>query len=196
MRKPSSPSVHFTRSRISSLRKVNLESAPFEFIKKRITPLIVGYTIQSPIIPLGQNLFRGIKYSVKPINLRELSYPPAQIAVTFQRANRPGQPMFYGSTAREAPFFELGARRGKHLVISRWRANDLLLVNNAGYSKSVFNALNNNRSELPEWARQNNINSNPTNRIVHDFFQMGLRAMFSLGGSTNTNFRPRSRKNC
>ncbi len=59
--------------------------------------------------------------------------------------------MFYCSSARNAPFFEVDSQIGDRLVLSEWKTISHLLVNNIGYSRPNFKALGSNR-ECPDWS--------------------------------------------
>ncbi len=166
---PEAPSVHVVRARIAALRRLGLERADVDFLKRQLFPLFKGYSLSTPILVPGQTLFRGVKRIERPSNRSHLTYPPANLVRTFQRANRPGHSMFYCSVAREAPFFELGSRAGDYLAISRWRVNETLIVNNAGYVDEVLQRVNSDRKGSPNWEKQDPLLDRPVNRLIHRF---------------------------
>lgn len=163
------PSVHVVRERIAALRRLSLEKADVDFLKRQLFLLFKGYSLSTPVVMAGQILFRGVKWIDRPSNHSHLTYPPANLVRTFQRANRPGHPMFYCSVAREAPFFELGSRAGDYLAISRWRVNEKLIVNNAGYIDEVLRRVNSDRNAPPSWEKQDPSHDRPANRLIHGF---------------------------
>lgn len=166
---PKAPSVHVVRKRIAALRRLNLETTDVDFLKRQLFPLFKGYSLSTPALMPGQILFRGVKWTERPSNRSQLTYPPAHSVRTFQRANRLGHPMFYCSVAREAPFFELDSRPGDHLAISRWRVNERLIVNNAGYLDKVLLRANSNRKGPPSWEKRSSFLDRPVNRLIHGF---------------------------
>ena len=64
--------------------------------------------------------------------------------------NRAGESLFYCSSARNAPFFEVHAQVGDHLVLSEWRTTAKMVVNHVGYTRPTFERLRSTRS-APTW---------------------------------------------
>ena len=163
------PSVHEARERISSLKRLKLENASVDFLKERITPLFKGYVLNTPILDRGQEVFRGVPWKEKTTNISQLTYPPASSVTKFQRANRPGEPRFYCSIAREAPFFELNVIPGTHIAVSKWRLREKLWVNNVGYTVDTFNRLNSTRASMPWWQSSAGVTERPVTKLIHQF---------------------------
>jgi len=77
--------------------------------------------------------------------------------------------MFYCSTSRNVPFFELNMMPGEMIAISKWRTLDKLTVNNIGYTNLVFSELNSNRS-TPEYGELKQPTEIPlTNSLIDEF---------------------------
>jgi hypothetical protein len=142
MEMPKPPSAREVRDRIRELKRIDLSAADIDFLKSRLELLFRGFMLATPMLSVGQILYRGVCWPEKPTLKSRLSYPPAEIIALHQRVNRPNQSMFYCSVAREAPFFELGLKPDDHVAISRWRVTRKILVNNVGYAASVFIGLN------------------------------------------------------
>src|SRR5437762_3493189 len=121
------------RQRISELRRLDLRTVEIELIKSRLDPVMLGYMVRTPYVGVGEILYRGVSYREKPTHRSQLSYPPAEHILRFGRINRPHQSMFYCSRAPEAPYFELGLKRGDYLAFSKWSVTRKFIVNNVGY---------------------------------------------------------------
>ena len=148
------PPVAKLRQRIEEIKRTNLALADIDILRSRINLLLKGYTFVAPTWPQGQVVFRGRKFNEineKPINRSNLTYPKAVNVKTFQRANRPGQPMFYCSLTKEPLFFELKSNDGEYIAISKWRFKTKMLASNVGFEEQVFNDLCSARS-VPEWS--------------------------------------------
>lgn len=135
---------------INEIQNLDLQTVDIDIIKKQIGLLSNGYTQTSPIIPKGSKLFRGVVWREKPNSIEQVSYPPKSSIKNLHRAGRKEESLFYCSTAREAPFWELSVTAGDSLVISHWETNEPLLVNNVGYHADVFYRLNSGRA-CPNW---------------------------------------------
>lgn len=145
--KPSKDEISTIISKIESL---NLKVVTIEEIKDSIGDIMKGCPINAPIFFPGISLYRGIKYETRPDHIGFLTYPKKQFAKQ-NRASREGESMFYCSTLRDVPFYELNVKVGDRLVLSRWKLMKNLLVNHVGYTKSMFDKLESNR-QIPDWA--------------------------------------------
>ena len=146
----SPPDKEQIRKLINEIQSLDLRTVDIDVIKKQIGLMSKGYIQTSPIIPKGSRLFRGVVWREKPENIKQVSYPPKTSVKKLHRAGRKEKPLFYCSTAREAPVWELGVIAGDSLAISHWETNEPLLVNNVGYHADVFCGLNSGRT-CPSW---------------------------------------------
>ncbi len=163
------PTIAEIKSRISEIDNLNLLESDIDNIKELLKLLFTGYALSTPFFDPGLILFRGIKYSDKPLNISFLSY--RKVGAAQGRANRKNEPLFYCATMREIPFFELDAKPGDKLVISKWKTTKPLPVNNIGYTEEVFNELNSNR-ENQKWNKNEKLHQevvNEENIIVQNF---------------------------
>jgi hypothetical protein len=164
------PNMNEVQQAIQDLKTLDLASTDIDVIKKRLGEIILGYKLISPTIPKDARLYRGVRWADKPTKIRELSYPPEKNVENFHRAGRAGKILFYCSTAREAPFFELGLRMGDRVAISQWKVKAELIVNNVGYDSEVFRALSSNR-ESPSWDKGTDFEKlEKTNAFTRHFF--------------------------
>ncbi len=135
------------------LRGIDLKAATLDQIKEHLFTIFRGYVFSSPKLQAGTSLYRGVRCTDKPSNISELTHPPAARVTFFQRANRPGRPMFYCAVGREATIFELGMQSGEFLTIADWRITKSLVLAEAGFHEEVFQKLASNR-RAPGWAEE------------------------------------------
>jgi hypothetical protein len=136
----------------------NVGSLEIDEIKKRLDLLLIGIKIETPVFNPGTFLYRarkidqlynkraGIKYS-------DLIYPPKDRA-RLGRLNREGQSVFYCSMHKESVLYELqGLQAGDEIILTFWKTNKTMLVNNIGYTEYVFQKLGAKRP-VPQWKAQ------------------------------------------
>jgi len=119
---------------LASLQHLDLRQHSIEELTDRVRELLEGQELRELEFPAGLLLYRGIVSKELPAKLADVSYPPADRVVTDQRANRAGQPMFYGSATWHPPFFEAGVQPGDQIVISRWQTQQPLRLISFGYA--------------------------------------------------------------
>lgn len=168
---PTLASVHDLRARMAALRRIALKTADVDFLKDRLALLFAGYGLSTPVLTVGQKLFRGIFWPSLPKHIAQLTYPPANAVKNFGRLNRPNQSIFYSSAARAAVFFELGVKPGDHVAVSQWRSTDKLWMNNVGFAPGVFRKFKSTRQEPASWQTSNThpLIESKANKLVHHF---------------------------
>ena len=144
------PSSEEVLSAISKVRTADLAATQIDDLKAVLGPIMKGLTISTPVLGPGKSLYRGRIMDKRPAAISELSYPPPSLSRTYQRANRPGQPLFYASTAFPSVLIELNPSSGSCVAISKWMTTAKLVVNNAGYTDEAFRILGTKRM-LPDW---------------------------------------------
>jgi hypothetical protein len=170
---------------ITELKSIDLRTVDVDFIFEQLRPVFDGYVVKACIFDAGMPLYRGNVYPQQPMNRSFLTYPPVALVDKFQRANRPGRPMFYCSGARPPPFFELGVRSGDHISISRWRTTERALLNNIGYDQPVFDMLKSTRTAdiykyiMPEL--DDGFDPTNDNYIVHTFLAKEFAHRIAVG---------------
>ena len=165
---PKQPPLSKIRSKIQEFQNIDLNQADLEVLKEKISYLLIGHTITTPILMPDWNLFRGTRKTTKPNFVSEISYPPNDKIKTYQRANRPGHAMFYCSLSRDVPFFEIGAKPTEHITISKWKITEKIAINNVGYHADTFKKLGSNRT-LPSWQNPSSRHSQ-ADLIISNFF--------------------------
>jgi hypothetical protein len=156
---------------IAAIQSLDLTAASIDDLKSRLTPIFKGHRLTAPIFQPGLKLYRGREVgAIKRTSLDALGLPPSRLVTRDQRCNRAGQSMFYCSSAMSAPFFELHAEVGQHLVISTWETTDSLTVNHIGYVPHTFEQLKSNRA-CPTWGgeRTEAAERDPSNRMRSEF---------------------------
>lgn len=167
----SRPSVRELRHNIRYVKGLDLRRADLDYLKSKLLPIVGGYVHASPVVGVGELVFRAVPWEHRPVHKKDLSYPPAFKVRTYQRANRPGEPMFYGSVGSSATILELAPSTGTRLAISTWRVNKELYVVDFGYTEDNFRRLKSDRWRQVWWAksRKNGPESTSANQLVHEF---------------------------
>lgn len=136
---------------IREIESLDLRSCSIEESRAKLKPFFQGYIVVAPIFNPGMLVFRARKVDEhRPELLSEIAAPPAPKSLVNQRCNRSGQPLFYCSSDRSGPFFELHAREGDRMVLSTWKTTKPLLTNRVGFTPAAFTALGSVR-ECPKW---------------------------------------------
>lgn len=155
---------------IEDLRMIDLETEDLETLKEQMVPLFVGYMVTTKKFRERTALYRGVVWDSKPSNSSQLGYPPSSKVSTFQRVNRPGQPVFYCSFALQSTVFELEPTPGDCIAVSKWRTSAPLLVNNVGYTKGLFHTMGASR-DFPGWCKHSHPNEMlRRNKEIRQFF--------------------------
>jgi hypothetical protein len=141
----------------------DLRSLEIDEVKRRLGPLMIGYSIESPTFDPGAFLYRARRLSptlnkANGITRQGLIYPPAS-AAPLGRLNRAGQSMFYSSMHKESVFFELpNLKAGDEIILTFWKTKLQMFVNNIGYTEFAFKQLGAKRP-LPKWGAQQALGS-------------------------------------
>ncbi len=122
---------------------------------------------QNAVFPTGSSIFRGRKLDERPERLGDVGHPPPEVTPQG-RANRPGSPVFYGTSTREPIYFELGVGVGDRLAIVHHKTTGDLLVNRIGYTTATFNRLQSKR-EIPDYGNLDLAAYTQRDALVDDF---------------------------
>lgn len=131
--------------------------------------LIAGYKVSAPKLTQPIDLYRA-RICDKPMYIKELGPPPTSCIGKYGRANEPGESVFYCSTSRRAPFFELQCKPGDHIAMSLWRNNSELVLNHIGFTEELKERLGSNRNlnEIYKFVVDTN-NFGNLNEMVHEY---------------------------
>jgi hypothetical protein len=138
------------RLALETIHAIDPAVASVNQFKEQIGIILKGQVISIPVFDPGMRLHRARKMKSLPSTLAEIGAPPAIKVAADQRCNRAGESLFYCSSARNAPFFEVHAQVGEHLVLSEWRTTAKMKVNHIGYTRPTFERLGSTRS-APSW---------------------------------------------
>jgi RES domain len=179
------PSVRELRKRIGALRRIDLERADVDFLKKLIAPVTHWYLHPAPVIGIGERVFRAVSWEGRPLNKRHLSYAPPHKISSYQRANRPNDPMFYCSVGCSATIMELAPKNRTRLAISTWRAIKQMYVASIGYSEKNFKRQESQRWPQVWWTawRKGDPEAalSRANQLVHEFLSEEFTKQVSDG---------------
>lgn len=166
-------SLRELRSRIAVLKALHLQRADLEYLKKQLVPILHHYVHPAPLIQPGERIFRAVLWPEKPRLKGQLGYPPAEFVTTYGRANRPGEPIFYGSVGSTATIQELAPATGARMVLSMWRVTTPMMVVSVGYSEDAFGRLGSDRWSKIWWRREHGIEpvgfQTPENKLLDNF---------------------------
>src|SRR5437879_5912918 len=157
------------RDALGALRGIDLSLVSLDQVKEYCGVLLKGHALSVRIFDPGIRLHRVRKMSSLPSSLTEIGAPPPNKVKSDQRCNRAGESLFYCSSARNAPFFEVHAQAGDHLVLSEWRTTEKLTVNHIGYSRSTFERLRSTRI-APSWGPPPHAPVSDRARMIDEFF--------------------------
>lgn len=180
------------RKRIRKLKLLDLEKADLDYIKSQLLPIGNCYMHKCPIVGIGELVFRAVAWREKPSQKEQLGYPPEHKISSFQRINRPYQPIFYGSVDSISTIAEIAPKNGDRIAISKWRVTKPFYIASFGYTESVFKNLGSARWPQIYWASHNRdpkeiISSE--NRLVHDFLLSSSLKRYLTVLSSNISYR-------
>ena len=151
------------------IRSLDLRNMEIESIRQELYKACHGYRITIPRIMPGTTFYRGRKVITKPVNIKEVTYPPPEIITQFQRANRPGTSLFYCASGRAIPLYECGVQAGDKFVMSRWKNTAKMTVNHIGYTEGNLTRLHSRRM-VPKYAEvKSGLESDPNNVVIREF---------------------------
>lgn len=153
---------------INQLEQLDLNNCTDEFLLEYLNPIFKGYAVNALQFERGLLLFRAIRYQYKPDFYRDLIYPPKHLA-KINRASYEGEQMFYCSTLKKAPFYELSLVKGDKIALSTWTVEKPIFCNNVGYTASNFVNLGAAR-EIPFMPIEELKHVDPQdNKVIADF---------------------------
>lgn len=109
-------------------------------LKRWLRQKLGGYTVAIKNITTDNILYRGVPWPDRPHRVTELSYPPVAFA-RLNRANRAGQPMFYGSRGAPPVFYESRAGAGDRIALSGWNITQPIWMHNLGFHQDALRKL-------------------------------------------------------
>ncbi|MDO9296550.1 hypothetical protein [Bradyrhizobium sp.] len=141
------------RKAIKGFKQLNLRTVDIDVLKTALAPILHHYVHPAPLIQPGELIFRTVTWGDRPSLMKHLTYPPAD-KVGYGRCNRPGDPLFYGSTSGISAIQELAPSNGTRLVLSMWRVTQPIFVACVGYSERTFRDFGSKRWSDVWWQKE------------------------------------------
>jgi hypothetical protein len=110
-------------------------------LKKHLRWKLGGYTVASRPLLTDNTLFRAVICQERPTTVARISYPKPEHVTRDGRLNRKGVPIFYCSRAAPSTFFEMHAKEGDMVALSRWAILEPLWMRNLGYHAAALQRL-------------------------------------------------------
>lgn len=174
-------SFHEVHERIAAIRKMDLRKADIDTLHWRLFPLLEGAKGFAKTYGPADAIYRAVLWRERPTHQSQLSYPPAERVTGIQRASRPGQSRFYGSSAREAPLFELGVQPGDRIALSRWLLTDQVRLMAIGFHPAVYAERQSSFSVDLPWRASEKVHFKPAHRLTYEFVSRTFAAPVERG---------------
>lgn len=132
---------------IKNLESIDTSKVSIEEIKELLKPIFKDFFFPLPKIQNDSFLYRTVKLPLdkKPEFFKEIIYPPKEIVNYHQRANRPGNPVFYCSTSKQAAVYEGRYKVDDTVTLSEWevKENTFLLPVHVGFYSNFLTGWDN-----------------------------------------------------
>ena len=115
-----------------------LKKKDIDTLKKHLRWKIGGYTVASIPMTTDNVLFRAVKCPRRPTTVRRISYPLPEHVTENGRLNRARTPLFYCSRGAPSAYFEIRAKQGDTIALSRWALTQQLWMRNLGYHPAAL----------------------------------------------------------
>ena len=118
-----------------------IQRKDIDTLKRHLRRKIGGYTVASTPLTTDNVLFRGVRCDDRPTLVKRISYPDPHFVTENGRLNRAGRPSFYCSRAAPSVLFEIHAKQGDRVALSRWKLAEPLWMRNLGYHSAALRRL-------------------------------------------------------
>ena len=154
---------------IKKIESIDLQNTSIDELEELLNPLFIGYKVSAPRFETGIYLYRG-RICDKPSNTKDVNYPLPSVITSYGRLNNISESIFYGTTARGVPFFELGVDVGDRIALSVWKSTERMLLNHVGFTDECTTLLNSKRNldRIYEFVKETN-NFGDLNNFVHSY---------------------------
>jgi hypothetical protein len=115
-----------------------LQNKDIDTLKRHLRWKLGGYKEASMPMTTANALFRAVKCPERPMTVSCISYPQPHYVTRNGRLNRAGSPVFYCSRAAPSAFFEIHAKQGDTIALSRWALTEPLWMRNLGYHAAAL----------------------------------------------------------
>jgi hypothetical protein len=170
------------KAAIAEALRADLSRVSIDDLKKILSPAIEGRLVNVPIFNSGTLVYRAVVCD-RPLNVSRVTYPPPSIA-RLNRANREGQPVFYGSAAREGALFEVMPSEGQTVAVVKWITTASMVVHPVGYSQNALDQVQSKRT--PEsWTGFVSEPGGPAHAEITDFLATTFMRVIRPGESND-----------
>jgi hypothetical protein len=117
-----------------------IERDDIDTLKHLLRAKLGGYAVAIKSVDLSNAFYRGVRWAERPRFTHQVSYPPAAVA-GLGRANRSGRVMFYASCGAAPVFYELRAKPGDRIALSKWSVMESFWAHNLGFHEAALHKL-------------------------------------------------------
>lgn len=118
-----------------------IKNKDIDTLKRWLRYKLGGYVVAIRNIRTDNIFYRGVRHQRRPRKISDVSYPPPDEVKKYGRANRVGQPMFYGCRGAPGVFYELRAKQGDLIAVSEWGVTESLWIHHLGYHPDTLQRL-------------------------------------------------------
>ena len=129
---------------IERIEAFDLKTISIIELEEEFKSLLKGFKIVVPRYNPGIYLYRG-RICDKPLNIKDIIYPPPSAIKCLGRANDIGQQLFYAANSRIVPFYELSANVGDYIAIGTWKTNSKMVLNHIGFTDECRDCMRSSR---------------------------------------------------
>jgi hypothetical protein len=126
------------RTTLKLFSREQIKKRDIDTLKRQLRVKLGGYTVATNPMTTDNVLFRGVKCAERPSKVARISYPPAHCVTENGRLNRAGVPIFYCSRAAPSVYFEIHAKKGDTIALSKWQVTEPIWMRNLGYHASAL----------------------------------------------------------
>jgi hypothetical protein len=161
-----------------------LQRKDIDTLKRHLRQKIGGYGVAISNITTANLLYRGVKCDERPTKVSRISYAPAHCITKNGRLNRAGTSMFYCSRGAPAVFFEVHAKQGERIALSKWKITEPLWMHNVGYHADALE-----RMGAPVGPRAQFVNPIPNETKFNERLRRALSLAFTENVSEKNEYR-------
>lgn len=111
------------------LNRADLERLEYSYVLDLVGNLIIGVPLTATKLHKDTTFYRGVRHEDKPNAVSYISYPRKCRVKDYQRCNKPMNPMFYCSADPVAIYYEIQAKPGDKVYLSKWSLKDTFVLN-------------------------------------------------------------------
>ena len=141
---------------INDFKTIDYTQFSIQELMDKLTRIFHGFAIASISFSFPIAIYRSVKWSTRPSELKNLSYPQPDKITSFGRINDKNESYFYGSFNWEPTLYELNLKENDTVAVSMWQTKSNVLICPIGYTEDNFKYLDALR-KVPSEVRPYNI---------------------------------------